>query len=105
MHPADLRSCSVAPVIVFVTRSSPTGLSAATTIGSFVTVGAGSILRSCAIHDNVKIGKKCIVMEGAVVRSPLTFLSSLLYMRAANASISPAKLTSRFRNTPRCDFA
>uniref|UniRef100_A0A7S0RDI2 Gamma carbonic anhydrase n=1 Tax=Pyramimonas obovata TaxID=1411642 RepID=A0A7S0RDI2_9CHLO len=53
--------------VVHAARSSPTGLSAATTIGSFVTVGAGSILRSCAVQDNVKIGKKCIVMEGAVV--------------------------------------
>jgi len=55
--------------VVHAARSSPTGLSAATAIGSFVTVGAGSLLRSCVIHDNVKIGKKCIVMEGAVVES------------------------------------
>lgn len=55
--------------VVHAARSSPTGLSAATTVGAYVTVGAGSLLRSCVIQDNVIIGKKCIVMEGAVVES------------------------------------
>jgi carbonic anhydrase/acetyltransferase-like protein (isoleucine patch superfamily) len=64
---ADVVPCPIVHVMCFFTRSSPTGLSAATTIGAFVTVGAGSLLRSCVIQDNVMIGKKCIVMEGAVV--------------------------------------
>jgi carbonic anhydrase/acetyltransferase-like protein (isoleucine patch superfamily) len=48
--------------------SSPTGLSAATTIGDYVTVGAGSILRSTTISNGAVVGKKCILMEGSVVR-------------------------------------
>jgi carbonic anhydrase/acetyltransferase-like protein (isoleucine patch superfamily) len=48
--------------------SSPTGLSAATTIGDYVTVGAGSILRSTTIGHGAVVGKKCILMEGSVVR-------------------------------------
>lgn len=54
-------------VIVHAARSSPTGLSAATTIGDYVTVGAGSILRSTTISNGAVVGKKCILMEGSVM--------------------------------------
>lgn len=50
-------------------RSSPTGLSAATQIGVSVTVGAGSLLRSCKIEDLVIIGERCVIMEGSVIKS------------------------------------
>ena len=40
-----------------------------TIIGSFVTVGHGCLLRACTIHDNVLIGMKAIIDEGATVES------------------------------------
>lgn len=48
-------------------RNGPTGLPAATFIGEAVTVGAGSLLRSCRIHEQTVIGERCIIMEGSVV--------------------------------------
>jgi len=50
-------------------RTSPTGLSAATKIGQYVTVGAGSVLRSCRVDDHAVIGERCVLMEGSVVKS------------------------------------
>lgn len=40
-----------------------------TAIGEAVTVGAGSILRSCRVHSMVSIGERCIIMEGSVIES------------------------------------
>eukprot|EP00241_Pyramimonas_parkeae_P022002 CAMPEP_0114296598 /NCGR_PEP_ID=MMETSP0059-20121206/11397_1 /TAXON_ID=36894 /ORGANISM="Pyramimonas parkeae, Strain CCMP726" /LENGTH=238 /DNA_ID=CAMNT_0001418757 /DNA_START=115 /DNA_END=831 /DNA_ORIENTATION=+ len=54
-------------VVIHAAKSNPTGLSAATVLGSYVSVGSGSILRSTTIGDNVVLGKKCILMEGSVV--------------------------------------
>ena len=34
-------------------------------IGANVTVGAGSSLYSCHIEDDVMIGEKCVILEGA----------------------------------------
>jgi carbonic anhydrase/acetyltransferase-like protein (isoleucine patch superfamily) len=53
--------------LTIVCRSGPTGLPAATFIGEAVTVGAGSLLRSCRIHEQTVIGERCIIMEGSVV--------------------------------------
>eukprot|EP00238_Polyblepharides_amylifera_P014099 CAMPEP_0196579774 /NCGR_PEP_ID=MMETSP1081-20130531/24688_1 /TAXON_ID=36882 /ORGANISM="Pyramimonas amylifera, Strain CCMP720" /LENGTH=210 /DNA_ID=CAMNT_0041899457 /DNA_START=169 /DNA_END=801 /DNA_ORIENTATION=+ len=53
--------------VIHAAKSSPTGLSARTNIGGFVTIGAGSIIRSCNIADNVMVGKRCILMEGSEV--------------------------------------
>ena len=36
-------------------------------IGHYVSVGAGSVLRSCYIDNKVIIGEKCTIMEGAIV--------------------------------------
>lgn len=36
-------------------------------IGHYVSVGAGSVLKSCYIDDIVDIGDKCTIMEGALV--------------------------------------
>lgn len=55
--------------IVHAARSSPTGLTAATVLGGFVTVGPMCILRSTTIADNVVLGEKCILMEGSVVET------------------------------------
>jgi carbonic anhydrase/acetyltransferase-like protein (isoleucine patch superfamily) len=38
-------------------------------IGHYVTVGAGSILKSCRVDDLVVIGEKCTIMEGSWIES------------------------------------
>jgi len=38
-------------------------------IGHYVTVGAGSVLKSCRVDDMVIIGEKCTIMEGSMVES------------------------------------
>ena len=45
----------------------PTGFSARTYIGDFVTVGQGCILRACTVDDKSVIGDGCIIQEGALV--------------------------------------
>ncbi|GAB4822757.1 hypothetical protein N2152v2_009803 [Parachlorella kessleri] len=55
--------------VIHAARSSPTGLSAATRIGRYVTIGQGCILRSTTIEDEVVIGDKCILMEGSLVEN------------------------------------
>ena len=50
-------------------RTSPTGLSAATQIGNWVTVGQRCLLRSTNIQDEVVLGDNCILMEGSMVES------------------------------------
>jgi len=45
----------------------PTGFSARTHIGDFVTVGQGCILRACTVDDRSVIGDGCIIQEGALV--------------------------------------
>ncbi|CAI5478130.1 unnamed protein product [Closterium sp. Yama58-4] len=54
-------------VVVHAASASPTGLSAETTVGRYVTVGQNSVLRSCEIEDEVVIGQRCLVLEGAIV--------------------------------------
>lgn len=53
----------------FCCRTSPTGLSAATTIGRYVTIGPGCVLRSATVEDEVLIGEKCVLMEGSLVEN------------------------------------
>lgn len=53
--------------VIHAARSSPTGLSAATTIGEYVTVGPGCVIRSCKIGDRCVIGEKSVLMEGSVI--------------------------------------
>ena len=48
-------------------RTSPTGLSAATTIGRYVTIGQGCVLRSTSVRGNCIIGDRSILMEGSLV--------------------------------------
>ena len=45
----------------------PTGFSARTHIGDFVTIGQGCILRACTVDDKSVIGDGCIIQEGALV--------------------------------------
>lgn len=48
-------------------RTSPTGLSAQTRIGMYVSVGQACVLRSTTIEDECIIGNKCVLMEGSLV--------------------------------------
>ena len=45
----------------------PTGFSARTYIGDYVTIGQGCILRACTVDDNSVVGDGCIIQEGALV--------------------------------------
>ena len=47
-------------------RTSPTGLSAATMIGRYVTIGQGCVLRSTTIGDESVVGDKCALVRGRV---------------------------------------
>ena len=41
----------------------PTGFSARTYIGDYVTIGQGCILRACTVDDNSIVGDGCIIQE------------------------------------------
>jgi len=45
----------------------PTGFSARTYIGDYVTIGQGCIMRACTVDDNSVIGDGCILQEGSLV--------------------------------------
>lgn len=51
--------------VINTVASLPTGLEASTYIGHNVSIGANSVLTSCYISDDVVIGARSIVMEGA----------------------------------------
>ncbi|BBM97837.1 hypothetical protein Mp_1g08730 [Marchantia polymorpha subsp. ruderalis] len=55
--------------VLHAAASSPTGLSAETQIGKYVTIGNFSTLRSCTIEDEVVIGQRCVIMEGSLVET------------------------------------
>jgi len=57
----------------------PTGFSARTYVGDYVTIGQGCILRACTVDDYSVIGDGCIIQEGALVdRSAMLEPGSLL---------------------------
>lgn len=68
-------------VVVHAVAAAPTGLSAETEIGRYVTVGAGSTLKSCIVEDECVIGQKCVLLEGSLMEK-----NSVL----ADASVLPA---------------
>jgi gamma-carbonic anhydrase len=51
--------------VIHTAAALPTGMSAKVYIGLNVTVGAGCSLYSCHIEDDVVIGDKCVILEGA----------------------------------------
>lgn len=55
--------------VMHAARTSPTGLSAATTVGRYVTIGQSCVLRSATVEDEVLIGEKCVLMEGSLVEN------------------------------------
>ena len=53
--------------VIHAARSSPTGLPAATVIGTNVTVGKSCVLRSVIIEDECVVGDKCVLLEGSLM--------------------------------------
>jgi len=51
--------------VIHTAASLPTGMSAKVYIGHNVTVGANCSLYSCHIEDDVVIGDRCVILEGA----------------------------------------
>lgn len=51
--------------VIHTAASLPTGMSAKTYIGYNVTVGSNCTLYSCHIADDVVIGDRCVILEGA----------------------------------------
>ena len=51
--------------VVHTAAALPTGMPANVKIGNNCTIGAGSTLYSCHLEDDVVIGEKCVVLEGA----------------------------------------
>lgn len=48
-------------------RTSPTGLTAATIIGKYVTVEPGCVLRSCRVQDFCLVGARSALLEGSMM--------------------------------------
>ena len=51
--------------VIHTAASLPTGIPAVTSIGSFCYISSGSTLYSCTIEDEVHVGFKCVILEGA----------------------------------------
>ena len=51
--------------VVHTAAALPTGMSAAVEIGNNCSIGSGCTLYSCHIEEDVTIGDKCVVLEGA----------------------------------------
>jgi len=47
----------------------PTGFSARTYIGDWVTIGQGCVLRACTVENFSKVGDGCIIQEGALIET------------------------------------
>jgi carbonic anhydrase/acetyltransferase-like protein (isoleucine patch superfamily) len=53
--------------VVLTSAVNPTGFSARTYIGDWVTIGQGCVLRGCTVDSGSVIGDGCIIQEGALV--------------------------------------
>lgn len=51
--------------VIHTAASLPTGMNAKVYIGHNVTIGSGCTLYSCHIEDDVLIGDRCVILEGA----------------------------------------
>ena len=60
--------------VLMTAPSLPTGMRAKLTIGRNSTIGAGCSLYSCSIGDDVLIGDKCVVLEGAKIENAAQLL-------------------------------
>jgi gamma-carbonic anhydrase len=77
-------SAIIRPCCYLRFRNGPTGLPASTTIDSYVTVGAGSLLRSCKVEHAAVVGERCVILEGSVIGSKAVL--------QAGTIVPPAKL-------------
>lgn len=65
--------------VVLSAAVNPTGFSARTYIGDYVTIGQGCVLRACTVDDNSVVGDGCVIQEGALVdRNAMLEAGSLL---------------------------
>lgn len=55
--------------VLMTAPSLPTGMRATLSIGRNTTIGSGCSLYSCNIGDDVMIGDKCVVLEGAKIEN------------------------------------
>eukprot|EP00958_Prasinococcus_capsulatus_P021247 scaffold2871_cov381-Prasinococcus_capsulatus_cf.AAC.16 len=53
--------------VLHAARTSPTGLTAATLLGKYVSVFPGSVIRSTILKDECVVGAGCVLMEGSMV--------------------------------------
>lgn len=92
----------------------PTGFSARTYIGDYVTIGSQCTLRACTVDDNSVVGDGCIIQEGALVdRNAMLLPGSLLPQgaRVPSGEVyggSPATFVrklSKVRDAPTPSFA
>lgn len=51
--------------VIHTAASLPTGMNAKVYVGYNVTVGSGCTLYSCHIEDDIVIGDRCVILEGA----------------------------------------
>jgi gamma-carbonic anhydrase len=77
-------SDAITPTYHLRYRNGPTGLPASTVIDSYVTVGAGSLLRSCKVEHAAVVGERSVILEGSVVGSKAVL--------QAGTIVPPAKL-------------
>ena len=53
--------------VVLTSSVNPTGFSARTYIGDWVSIGQGCVLRSCTVDNFATVGDGCVIQEGALV--------------------------------------
>ena len=53
--------------VVHAARTSPTGLTAATLIGKYVTIEPGCVLRSVRVQDMCVVGARSVLLEGSMM--------------------------------------
>jgi len=51
--------------VVHIAASLPTGMNAKVYVGHNVTIGSNCTLYSCHIEDDVFVGDRCVILEGA----------------------------------------
>jgi len=55
--------------VLLTAPSLPNGMLAKLSIGRNCTIGSGCTLYSCSIGDDVVIGDKCVILEGAKIEN------------------------------------
>ena len=62
-------SCIGENSVLMTAPSLPTGMQAKLSIGKNTTIGSDCTLYSCQIGDDVVIGDKCVILEGAKIEN------------------------------------